>query len=227
MTTTMPSTSGTSPWLAAEVARSPIPLSPKTFSITTAPLMQGDELQRQHGQRRRCGVAQRVLEQHAAGRQPAAAQRAHVVLLQHVDHRAAGLGGDRGDRADGQRDRRQRDRRQPPARVVGEGRVADAPGTGPAAPRRPAPAPCRRGSWDREGDDRHRPAARWSSQPPRTAATTPRAMLTHGGEERSRRAPGTARPAERWRSAGSTGCLVNHDDPRSPCTAPASQSRSG
>ena len=84
---------------------------------------QGDELQREHGQGSRSGVAQCMLEQHAAGRDAPAAQGPDVVLLQDVDHGSAGLRGDGCHRADRQGDGRQGDRGQPPAGAGREGGV--------------------------------------------------------------------------------------------------------
>ena len=74
---------------------------------------EADELHGEHGEGGPAGVAQHVLVDDAVHAEAAAAERADVVARQRVDHRAAHLLGDRGDRADRQRDDRQGHRREP------------------------------------------------------------------------------------------------------------------
>ena len=91
VTTTRPITSGMSPWRGGGDGDLAEAGDREDLLHDHRAAEQADELHGEDGERGAAGVAQHVLVDDAAGREPAAAEGAHVVLAERVDHRAADL----------------------------------------------------------------------------------------------------------------------------------------
>ena len=124
VTSTTPITRGMSPWTVARTVSLAEPGNREDHLDDHRAAEQADELEAEHRQARTRGVAEHVLVDDPTFREATAAQGAHVVEPERVDHRAADLGGDPRDAAQRQRDDRQGDRRQPTRRRLGELGVA-------------------------------------------------------------------------------------------------------